>query len=197
VFKDELTKMLPHDDDAARLAKNAYHFGEFFTSFGISPPRLDGQALLWGHCHQRATGGVSPDQELLEQMGLSVDNLEGGCCGLAGSWGFEKGKYGISMDCGEQALLPAVRQAGPDTVIVADGFSCKTQIADAGTGRHALHLAEVMRMARHGSVAPGEPPQPPAARRVARVAAAALPAVTAAAATAAVLASRRGRRRSG
>jgi FAD/FMN-containing dehydrogenase/Fe-S oxidoreductase len=197
VFKDELVNMLPHDDDAARLARNAYHFGEFFTSFGISPPRLDGQALLWGHCHQRATGGVAPDQELLERMGLSVDNLQGGCCGLAGSWGFEQGKYDISMDCGEQALLPAVRKADPDTVIVADGFSCKTQIADAGTGRHALHVAEVMRMARDRSVAPGEPPQPPTARRVARVAAAALPAVTAAAATAAVLASRPGRRRSG
>ncbi|HET9973474.1 MAG TPA: FAD-linked oxidase C-terminal domain-containing protein, partial [Streptosporangiaceae bacterium] len=202
VFKDELRKMLPHDDDAARLAKNAYHFGEFFTSFGISPPRLDGQALLWGHCHQRATGGVSPDQELLGQMGLAVDNLKGGCCGLAGSWGFEKGKYGISMDCGEQALLPAVRQASPDTVIVADGFSCKTQIADAGTGRRALHLAEVMRMARDGRGAAGELPQPPAelprppaARRVARVAAAALPGAVALGVTAAAVASRSARRR--
>ena len=70
---------------------------------------MKGQALLWGHCHQRATGGVEPDRKLLEQMGLAVDNLRGGCCGLAGSWGFEAGKYGISMDCGEQALLPAVR----------------------------------------------------------------------------------------
>jgi hypothetical protein len=78
-------------------------------------------------------------------MGLAVDNLQGGCCGLAGSWGFEADKYGISMDCGEQALLPAVRRAGPDTLVVAGGFSCQTQIADAGTGRHALHLAEVMK----------------------------------------------------
>jgi FAD/FMN-containing dehydrogenase/Fe-S oxidoreductase len=193
VFKDELRKMLPHDDDAARLAKNAYHFGEFFTSFGISPPRLEGQALLWGHCHQRATGGVSPDQQVLEQMGLSVDNLQGGCCGLAGSWGFEKGKYDISMDCGEQALLPAVRQAGPDTVIVADGFSCKTQIADAGTGRHALHVAEVMKTARDGRVAAGQEnvrPCPPAGRRVARVAVAVLP-VAAALGAAAAAARRR------
>ena len=197
VFKDELRKVLPHDDDAARLARNAYHFGEFFTTFGIKPPRLEGKALLWGHCHQRATGGVSPDQELLEQMGLSVDNLQGGCCGLAGSWGFEAGKYDISMDCGEQALLPAVRQAGPDTLVVADGFSCKTQIADAGTGRHALHLAEVLRRARGGRPGPAEPPRPPTARRVARVAAAALPAVTAIGATAAAIASRSGRQRSG
>ena len=130
-------------------------------------------------------------------MGLSVDNLQGGCCGLAGSWGFEAGKYDISMDCGEQALLPAVRQAGPDTLVVADGFSCKTQVADAGTGRHALHLAEVLRRARGGRPGPAEPPRPPAARRAARVAAAALPAVTAIGATAAAIASRSGRQRSG
>jgi Fe-S oxidoreductase len=191
VFKDELHKMLPHDDDASRLARNAYHFGEFFTAFGIEPPSLPGgRALLWGHCHQRATGGVDPDQKLLEQMGLSVDNVKGGCCGLAGSWGFEAGKYDISMDCGEQALLPAVREAGPDTLIVADGFSCKTQIADSGTGRHALHTAEVMKRALSldgtGTAAPAArldgtaPPKPPAGRRAARVAAAVAPVVAAA-----------------
>ncbi len=70
-------------------------------------------------------------------MGLTVDDVKGGCCGLAGSWGFEKGKYDISLECGEQALLPAVRAAADDTVVVANGFSCKTQIADAGTGRRA------------------------------------------------------------
>lgn len=94
-----------------------------------------------------------------------------------------------------QALLPAVRQAGLDTVVVADGFSCKTQIADAGTGRHALHLAEVMRMARDGRGAAGELPQPPAARRVARVAAAVLPGAVALGVTAAAVASRSARRR--
>ncbi|WNM32591.1 FAD-linked oxidase C-terminal domain-containing protein [Streptomyces sp. Li-HN-5-11] len=148
VFKDELPKLLPHDDDAARLTKNAHHFPEFFQTFGIDPPKLDGTALLWGHCHHRATGGMSPEQELLEKMGLEVHNLQGGCCGLAGSWGFEAGKYEISMDCGEQALLPAVRDAQKDCLVVADGFSCKTQIKDAGTGRHALHVAEVMKLAR-------------------------------------------------
>ncbi|MFL6148066.1 MAG: FAD-binding oxidoreductase, partial [Pseudonocardiaceae bacterium] len=80
--------------------------------------------------------------------GVTVQPLKGGCCGLAGSWGFENGKYDISVQCGEQALLPAVRSAEPDTVIVADGFSCKTQIEQAGTGRGALHVAQVMKMAR-------------------------------------------------
>ncbi len=172
VFKDELRKMLPHDDDAGRLAGNVYHFGEFFTAFGIAPPLLEGRAILWGHCHQRATGGIEPEEQVLQDMGLAVRNLKGGCCGLAGSWGFESGKYGISMDCGEQALLPAVRDADPATLIVADGFSCKTQIADSGAGRHALHTAEVMprsprwrtgRFRDRGGRWPGGEPSPAAA----------------------------------
>jgi FAD/FMN-containing dehydrogenase/Fe-S oxidoreductase len=148
VFKDELSGILPNDDDASRLARNAYHFPEFFEKFGIEPPKLEGKALQWTHCHHRATGGSSSEQQLLEKMGLEVNSLTGGCCGLAGSWGFESGKYEISMDCGEQALLPAVRQADQQTVVVANGFSCKTQIEDAGTGRRALHVAELMKLAR-------------------------------------------------
>jgi FAD/FMN-containing dehydrogenase/Fe-S oxidoreductase len=202
VFKDELGKMLPHDDDAQRLAGNSYHFAEFFTTFGITPPRARGEALLWGHCHHRATGGVQPEQQLLEQMGLSVRSVAGGCCGLAGSWGFESGKYDISMECGEQALLPAVREAGPDTLIVANGFSCKTQIADAGTGRRALHAGQVLALApRSRSAGPHTPggataaeeladrarPRPAARRRVARVALPLLPVLAAAAAVVAAL----------
>jgi hypothetical protein len=82
------------------------------------------------------------------------------------------------MDCGEQALLPAVRQAGPETLIVADGFSCKTQIADSGIGRPALHTAQVIKMARDGhDPAASAMPRPPAARRVIRVTAVVAPAV--------------------
>jgi FAD/FMN-containing dehydrogenase/Fe-S oxidoreductase len=178
VFKDELPGMLPHDDDARRLARNAYHFAEFFEKFQVEVPRLDGKALLWTHCHERATGGQTPEQQTLERMGLAVEPLTGGCCGLAGSWGFEDGKYGISMDCGEQALLPAVRSADPSTVVVADGFSCRTQVQDAGTGRRALHLAEVMALARERPVVadgrtpeesvPRHRPSPPPLRRVVR-----------------------------
>lgn len=156
VFRDELTKMLPHDEDASRLAANALHFGEFFDRYGVDVPALEGKALLRGHCHHRATGGVDPEQRVLERMGLAVEPLKGGCCGLAGSWGFEKGKYHISMDCGEQALLPAVRQADEKTFVVANGFSCKTQIADAGTGRKALHLGEVMKIALAAGRSSGE-----------------------------------------
>ena len=199
VFKDELTKLLPHDDDARRLASVAHHFAEFFEAFDIRPPALPdgGKALLWGHCHHRATGGVEPERRLLEKMGMETRSLVGGCCGLAGSWGFEAGKYQISMDCGEQALLPAVRDADDTTVIVADGFSCKTQIHDAKTGRRALHIAQVMRLAQGTGLGEGRPedaaalrrPAPPVHHRAARLAAAA------AVAGAAALLANRGRRR--
>jgi FAD/FMN-containing dehydrogenase/Fe-S oxidoreductase len=170
VFKDELGKMLPHDDDAARLARNSYHFAEFFDTFDITPPKVSGRALVWGHCHHRATGGIQPEQQVLRKMGLDAQTLQGGCCGLAGSWGFEAGKYDISMDCGEQGLLPAVRDADPDTLVVADGFSCKTQIADAGTGRQALHTGQVMAMATSADHAtPPAKPAPALPRRMARV----------------------------
>jgi Fe-S oxidoreductase len=148
VFKDELTGMLPHDDDAQRLARNAFHFSEFFQEHHLEVPRLERKALVWGHCHHKATGGVSAEHELLGRMGLQIEPVSGGCCGLAGSWGFEQGHHEISLRCGEEALLPAVREADFETVVIADGFSCKTQIEQAGTGRRALHVAQAMKMAR-------------------------------------------------
>ena len=180
MFKDELVKIFPHDDDARRLAGNAYHFAEFFSAFEIEPPALaEGtEALLWGHCHHKATGGMTPEEDLLRTMGAAVTQPKGGCCGLAGSWGFEAGKYDISLECGEQALLPAVRNADRTTWIVADGFSCRTQIQDARTGRRAIHVAQLMKLAREGqdplSAAAAERgpltrrPAPATARRVAR-----------------------------
>ncbi len=151
VFKDELSGMLPHDDDAGRLARSAMHFSEFFERYDIPVPRLERKALVWGHCHHKATGGMDPEHKLLERMGLEIEPISGGCCGLAGSWGFEHGHHEISMECGEQALLPAVRDADRDTLVIANGFSCKTQIQQSDSHRNALHVAQVMKMAReHG-----------------------------------------------
>jgi Fe-S oxidoreductase len=184
VFKDELSGMLPHDNDAQRLAGCAMHFSEFFEKYDVPVPKLERKALVWGHCHHKATGGMDPEHKLLERMGLDIEPVSGGCCGLAGSWGFEQGHHEISMQCGEQALLPAVRDAAPDTVVIANGFSCKTQIEQAGTGRRALHIAQAMKMAREHGVdgyragPPEEPyyevkPPAPSRRRAARLAAAA------------------------
>jgi FAD/FMN-containing dehydrogenase/Fe-S oxidoreductase len=180
VFKDELTGMLPHDDDAARLARNAMHFGEFFERFEIPVAQLDRRAIVWGHCHHRATGGMDAEHSLLKRMGVEIEPVNGGCCGLAGSWGFEPGHYDVSMASGELALLPAVRRAEANTIVVADGFSCQTQIGQSDAGRQALHVAQLMQMAReHGPAGytGGRPeeafadgrPRPPAPRRAVRL----------------------------
>jgi FAD/FMN-containing dehydrogenase/Fe-S oxidoreductase len=180
VFKDELTGMLPHDDDAQRLAKRAMHFSEFFERYELPVPILEREAIVWGHCHHKATGGMDPEHKLLKRMGLDITPVSGGCCGLAGSWGFEQGHHGISMDCGELALLPAVRDAERETIVIANGFSCKTQIQQSDAKRNALHVAQVIKMAReHGpqgyrSGPPEEPyyearPKPPVSLRAARL----------------------------
>jgi Fe-S oxidoreductase len=162
VFKNELPSMLADDEDAKRLSKQAFHFADFLSEHaeGWDPPMLEGKAVLHGHCHQRATGGVDGEQTLLERMGLEVERLQTTCCGMAGSWGFEAGHHELSMRIGEQSLLPKVRSAPPDALIVADGFSCKTQIEQSGIGRRALHVAEVLQLARdHGPAARAGPPE--------------------------------------
>jgi Fe-S oxidoreductase len=178
VFKDELVKMLPDDEDAKRLAAQSFHFADFLAQEldGWQPPPLLRKAVLHGHCHHKATGGLDGERDLLERMGMEVEAPETGCCGLAGSFGFEDGHYDISMACGERMLLPAVRNAPPDALIVADGFSCQTQIDQAGTGRKALHLAQVLELARrHGPAGPtgshpeesvAPPPRPSVRRRL-------------------------------
>ena len=164
VFKDELPKLFPNDDDAKRLSQQVFHFSEFFEKFEVEVPALHRKALVWGHCHEKATGGMDSEKSLLKRMGCEVDEAKGGCCGLAGSWGFEKEHHDLSMQIGEQGVLPAVRDAALDDVIVADGFSCKTQIEQGETGRRALHVAQVMKLAReHGvdGTPPGVRPEQP------------------------------------
>jgi Fe-S oxidoreductase len=97
------------------------------------------------------------EQELMERLGLDVDCPETSCCGMAGAFGFERGeKYDVAMACGERRLLPSVRQAADDTLVIADGFSCQEQIGQ-GAGRRAYHLAEVLQMSLHR----GRRPHPP------------------------------------
>jgi Fe-S oxidoreductase len=86
---------------------------------------------------------MTAEEELLRKMGSSLKTLDAGCCGMAGPFGFEQKKYAMSQAIGERVLLPAVRQADPDTLIVSDGFSCREQIFQA-TGRKAVHFAEVL-----------------------------------------------------
>jgi hypothetical protein len=102
--------------------------------------------LVHGHCHQKAIMGAAPEVSWLKKAGIDAELLDSGCCGMAGSFGFEKDKYDVSVKCGEHALLPEVRDAAPETLIVASGFSCQEQIAQL-TERRALHLAQVLEMA--------------------------------------------------
>jgi Fe-S oxidoreductase len=150
VFRSELRKLMPNDEDAMRLSMRAVHFADFFERENIELPRLQGDAVLWGHCHHKATGGMRSEEKLLERMGLDVSQAKGGCCGLAGSWGFEAAHHDLSLDIGEEGLFPAVREASPETLIVADGFSCRTQLKGSDVGREGLHIAQVMQLAREG-----------------------------------------------
>jgi Fe-S oxidoreductase len=155
-FRDELPNMLPHDEDAKRLSQQTLTLNEFLVreAKDYEPPKLHRKALVHGHCHQEAIMKMTAEQELLQKIGLDFEILDSGCCGLAGSFGFEKEHYDISMKVGERRLLPAARDAEKDTLIISDGFSCKTQIEHA-TNRRALHTAQVIRMAmQHGRSGP-------------------------------------------
>ena len=151
VFRDELVALFPDDPDARRLSSQTHLLSEFLVR-GLeawSPPRLERKALVHVHCHQRAVLGLEAEVEVLSRLGLDYQLLDSGCCGLAGSFGFEADKYDLSMAVGERVLLPAVRAADPQTLVITNGFSCRTQI-EHGAGRRALHLAEVVCMALDG-----------------------------------------------
>ena len=148
VFRDELRNLFPSDARATRLRNQTFLLSELLESRGIAyqPPRLARKVLLHGHCHHKAIMKLGPEESLLRRMGADVESPDTGCCGMAGAFGFEAEKYAVSQAVGERVLLPAVRRADADTVIVSDGFSCREQIRQA-TGRHAIHIAEALDLA--------------------------------------------------
>ncbi len=148
VFRDELRNLFPRDARANRLREQTFLLSEFLQnrSPGYAPPKLPAKILLHGHCHHKALMKMGDEELLLRRMGAEVQCPDTGCCGMAGPFGFERDKYPIAQAVGERVLLPAVRSATPETVIVADGFSCREQIRQS-TGRTAMHLAEVLHSA--------------------------------------------------
>ena len=146
VFRDELREMFPDVQNAERLSKQTYLLGELLHKHGVAHPRLDRRAIVHGHCHHKAVMKMDAEEAVLNAIGLDYTLLDSGCCGMAGSFGFERDHYDVSMKVGELVLLPAVRKAARDTLLVANGFSCRTQI-EQSTGRRALHLADVLDMA--------------------------------------------------
>ncbi|HEU4588275.1 MAG TPA: FAD-binding and (Fe-S)-binding domain-containing protein [Gemmatimonadales bacterium] len=152
VFRDELPNLYPNDEDARRLAAQVHTLDEFLVHHApdFPWPELPGAAILHGHCHHRSVLHFSDEEAALRRLGLELRTPELGCCGMAGAFGFESGDhYQVSMACGERALLPSVREADDATLIIADGFSCREQIAQ-GTDRTALHLASVLALAFAG-----------------------------------------------
>lgn len=148
VFVDELRNLWPDREDVRALAEHTKPLARFLRDAHYAPPPLDRQAIVQGHCHQKAVLGMSEEKDLLGEMGVDARELDSGCCGMAGSFGYERGeKYDVSLACGERVLLPEVRAAKTSTFVVANGFSCREQIAQE-TDRHALHLAEVIQLAR-------------------------------------------------
>lgn len=151
VFRDELHNLFPESREATRLAENTFTLSEFLEKKipDYQAPKVKRHAIVQGHCHQKAVMRMKEETSLLEKMQLDHRVLESGCCGMAGAFGYEKDKYQVSVACGERSLLPEVRKAPVSTIIVADGFSCKEQIAQE-TNRQALHLAEVLRLGLDG-----------------------------------------------
>ncbi len=161
-FRDELPNMMPHDEDAARLSKNTFSLEEFLTEVAEDwePPKLDRKVLVHPHCQGKAIVGMSGERQLMEKLGADYEILDTACCGLAGSFGFEDDHYDLSMQVGEHKFYPAMRDAEKDTILVADGFSCKTQL-EQGSDRRALHVAQLIKMAKeYGESGPeGEYPE--------------------------------------
>jgi Fe-S oxidoreductase len=153
-FRDEIPALI-RSQDARDLATHALMFEEFITkelggTLPLAP--IGKQALLHGHCHQKSFALMDSVMAALKLIPeLAVEPIESSCCGMAGAFGYGADTIDVSLKMGELSLLPAVRKAAPDTIIVADGTSCRHQIKD-GTGREALHVARLLAMSVEASV---------------------------------------------
>lgn len=149
-FKDELHALFPHDQDASRMKELVFTIDEFLMKKApdFEIPKLHRKALLHGHCHQKSILDFKCEKELLSKMEMDVTAPDTGCCGMAGSFGFENDdeKYDVSMKCGERVLFPKIREASDETILISDGFSCRTQI-EQGSKRKGLHIAQVLDLA--------------------------------------------------
>jgi len=158
-FRSELPNLFPHDADAMRLAGQTFLLSEFLMNQvdGYKPPVLRRKALVHLHCHHRAIMDLRAERDLFRRMELDFEVLDSGCCGMAGAFGFERDKYRISVECAERVLMPAVRKADEETLVISNGFSCQQQIEQLND-RRAMHIAQVLQMAlREG---PDGPPGP-------------------------------------
>ena len=140
VFRDELPHLFPNEK------RNVLTLSELLARDGVELPQLRRKAIAQAHCHHKSVMRFDAEEAMLRKMGLELTHPDSGCCGMAGAFGFEARHYDLSMKLGERVLLPLVRESDAETLIVADGFSCREQI-EQGTGRKTLHFAEVIKMA--------------------------------------------------
>jgi FAD/FMN-containing dehydrogenase/Fe-S oxidoreductase len=147
VFRDEMLNLFPDDDRAKRFSQQVFLLSEFLEKMApqFQLPILGRKALVHGHCHHKSIMKMTDEEAVLQRMGVNYELPAPGCCGMAGAFGFEKGKYDLSIAIAELELLPAVRRAPADCLIIADGFSCREQISQC-TGRQAIHLAEAIQI---------------------------------------------------
>ncbi len=148
-FRDELPSMFPSDARAAALAERSMLLAEFLAreAPNFVPPALGATALLHGHCHQQALAGVGAETSILARVGgLKLNVLDAGCCGMAGAFGYSAEHYSVSRAAGERVLAPTIRDSPNAAIIIADGFSCRTQIRHLCPGRRPMHLAEVLNL---------------------------------------------------
>jgi Fe-S oxidoreductase len=147
VFRDELPELFPKDPRAQKLRDSVWLLADWLAAKApnFATDRLKGaKVLVHGHCHHKADfGGPKSEVALLRQAGATVEQIRAGCCGMAGPFGFEADKFEVSKTIANQDFLPAVRAASPDTIIVADGFSCREQIEQL-SDRRAVHFAEAL-----------------------------------------------------
>jgi Fe-S oxidoreductase len=151
VFRDEAPNLFPLDKRAHRLAEQTFLLSEFIEKYAADfvLPQIARDALVHGHCHHKSIMRMTDEEAVLRRMGVRYSMPAPGCCGMAGAFGFEEGKYEVSCAIGEMDLLPAVRAASAETLMIADGFSCREQMEQCA-GRHALHLAEVIDLGLSG-----------------------------------------------
>lgn len=143
-LRNDALEVAPDDPDVKALAAATRTFAEQVQpELGQQQPPEAGEAVVQVHCHQYAELGFTADRAVLQAAGVRARVLDSGCCGLAGNFGFERGHYDVSVACAEQALLPAVRSAEPGTHVVADGFSCRTQLRQTSTAE-PVHLATLL-----------------------------------------------------
>jgi FAD/FMN-containing dehydrogenase/Fe-S oxidoreductase len=149
-FRDELPSFFPGDRRAAELAAHSMLLDEFIAREApyFVPRGLTGTVIVQGHCHQKALAGIDDEVSILARAhGAKVEVLDAGCCGMAGAFGYDREHFEVSKAIGARVLIPAIEKSPPDTIIVADGFSCRSQIRHFCPGRRPMHLAQALNMA--------------------------------------------------